>query len=309
MKLSCPRRPLAFQFLLIAAGFVFSANLLFAVKTVRCKIADAFDFPVGKPDAKGYYRARGFWPNGHMGDDWNGVGGGNTDSGDPIYSIADGIVVQSRDVRQGWGNVAIIRHGYRDSSGRIRFIDSLYGHLKRIDVRLNEKVKRGQQVGTMGSNRGMYYAHLHFEIRHNLLVGMNRSKFKRDYTVYHNPTNFIRAKRKLPPETGTCTIPVDTFKAGSTVKPPVARVESYRPKVTSETGGQTRMVFVVPKAKVVSRPKPHRTLAMRSLSRGGNRTVEKPPPPSTKIKKPGPLKKFFLKMKEKREKRRKEKNR
>ena len=43
--------------------------------------ADGFDFPVGPPDAKNYYKARGFLPKGleHLGEDWNGTGGRNTD--------------------------------------------------------------------------------------------------------------------------------------------------------------------------------------------------------------------------------------
>lgn len=36
-------------------------------------IADAFDFPVGKPDAKSYYNAQPFTKNNHLGDDWNAV--------------------------------------------------------------------------------------------------------------------------------------------------------------------------------------------------------------------------------------------
>jgi hypothetical protein len=58
----------------------------------------------------------------------------------------------------------------------------------------------------------MYYAHLHFEIRKNLAVGMNRSDFKRDYSVYHHPTHFIEKYRRLRPEYRRVSIPVDTFK-------------------------------------------------------------------------------------------------
>lgn len=25
-----------------------------------------FDFPVGKPDTEGFYKSRGYWPNGHL---------------------------------------------------------------------------------------------------------------------------------------------------------------------------------------------------------------------------------------------------
>lgn len=37
---------------------------------------DGFDFPVGKPDADGYYNAQDFQENYHLGEDWNGNGGG-----------------------------------------------------------------------------------------------------------------------------------------------------------------------------------------------------------------------------------------
>ena len=39
------------------------------------------------------------------------------------------------------------------------------------DGKVGDVVKRGQQIGTMGNNRGMYAAHLHFEIRHNIKIG------------------------------------------------------------------------------------------------------------------------------------------
>ncbi len=49
-------------------------------------LCDGFDFPVGKPDGKGYYRARGLRLKSprHMGEDWNGNGGGNSDLGDTV---------------------------------------------------------------------------------------------------------------------------------------------------------------------------------------------------------------------------------
>jgi hypothetical protein len=37
-------------------------------ETAFTKLADGFDFPVGIPDGQGYYKARGFRPNGHLGE-------------------------------------------------------------------------------------------------------------------------------------------------------------------------------------------------------------------------------------------------
>ena len=178
---------------------------------VRCVLADGFDYPVGIPDAKGYYKYRGYTPNGHLGEDWNGVGGGDSDLGDPIYTVAHGVVVFSDDVRKGWGNCVIVRHAYRDESGKIRYVDSQYGHLLKRYVKLHDRVTRGQQIGEMGSNRGMYAAHLHFEMRKELRLGMNRSAWPRDNSCYYHPTNFIKAHRKLRSSSKLYPIPVNTF--------------------------------------------------------------------------------------------------
>jgi len=179
--------------------------------TVLTLPADGFDYPVGKPDGEGYYLARGFRSNGHLGEDWNGRGGGNTDLGDPVYASAHGVVVLSKDQREGWGNVIIIRHAFRDSSGRIDYVDSLYGHLDERRVSVNESVQRGQQIGTIGTNRGMYWAHLHFEIRKNLQIGMNRAEFARNSSNYYDPSAFVARRRQLQPEFRSVRVPIGTF--------------------------------------------------------------------------------------------------
>jgi hypothetical protein len=184
-----------------------------AADTIRVPLADGFDFPVGKPNAEGYYKYRGFWPNGHLGEDWNGKGGGNSDLGDPIYSMGAGVVVLSEDIRVGWGNCIIVRHAYRDVTGKIDMVDSLYAHLLERKVKVGEVVERGQLVGTMGGNNGMYAVHLHFEIRKNLQIGMNRSQFARDYSNYHSPSTFIKANRQLQGGFQKVDIPVRTFAA------------------------------------------------------------------------------------------------
>jgi murein DD-endopeptidase MepM/ murein hydrolase activator NlpD len=198
---------------LVAMGILIGAGTALAADVKRCRLADGFDFPVGKPDAVGYYKSRGFYPNGHMGEDWNGRGGGNSDLGAPIYSIGRGVVVLSENIRVGWGNCIIIRHAFRDASGKISMIDSQYGHLNERMVKLHQVVEKGQQIGTMGSNNGMYLVHLHFEIRKNLKIGMNRSQFARDYSNYHSPTPFINAHRNLQSSFRKYEIPLKTFAA------------------------------------------------------------------------------------------------
>ena len=185
--------------LLSASVFAIDGSNEAGPTSANVRMADGFDFPVGRPEAVGYHKARGFTPNGHLGEDWNGDRGGDTDLGDPIFVIGHGIVVLARDVRGGWGNVVIVRHAYREPTegGAVKMIDSLYGHLDTMLVHEGQQVVRGQQIATMGTAHGMYDAHLHFEIRKNITVGMYRSAFPRDFTIYHDPTQFVMSHRQL----------------------------------------------------------------------------------------------------------------
>ena len=179
------------------------------IETAFTKLADGFDFPVGKPDAQGYYKARGFRAHGHLGEDWDGIRGGDSDLRDPIYSIGNGIVVFARDCHMGWGNVIIVRHVYREH-GQLKNIDALYGHLDRILVRRGQRVARGEQIGTMGTAHGLYDAHLHLEIRKNIEIGMSRAAFARDYSNYYDPSQFIASHRHLQAR-GSYRVAMNTF--------------------------------------------------------------------------------------------------
>jgi murein DD-endopeptidase MepM/ murein hydrolase activator NlpD len=205
-----------------------------SMETASTKLADGFDFPVGKPDAEGYYKARGYRPGGHQGEDWDGVRGGDTDFKDPIYCIGDGIVVFARDVHLGWGNVVIVRHAYRES-GMVKHIDSLYGHLNSILVRRGQKVARGQQVGTMGTAHGQYDAHLHLEIRKNLEIGMSRSKFQKNLSNYYDPTQFIASHRQLSGGGANFRVAMNTFTHDSAYHFDDARNFSARKRSTAES--------------------------------------------------------------------------
>ena len=76
--------------------------------------------------------------------------------GTPIYATADGIV--SHAGRQGgYGNLVEINHG--------KGIATRYGHLSRIIVADNARVKRGQLIAMMGSTGRSTGSHLHYEVR------------------------------------------------------------------------------------------------------------------------------------------------
>lgn len=156
-------------------------------------IADGFDFPVGPPDAKRYYNAQPFGENSHLGDDWNGVGGGNSDLGDPVYSIAHGLVVEAEDHGSGWGNIIRIVHQL-DSGGQQ--VESLYAHLDTIIVEVGDFVERGDPIATIGNAEGAYWAHLHLEIRD--IVGLPLGGgYSHTAAGYLDPTVFIEEHRTL----------------------------------------------------------------------------------------------------------------
>lgn len=187
-----------------------------SAQTVKMNLADGFDFPVGKPNADGYYKARGLRLKSpqHFGEDWNGRSGGNSDLGDPVYAIADGIVTFAHNVHVGWGNVILTRHAYRDpASGEVKFCDTLNGHLTEILVKEGQHIKRGDKIGTIGTNFGMYPAHLHFEIRLNIHIGMQRTSAPADNVNWADPTQFITKYRRLNREWRAVEVPTGTYQA------------------------------------------------------------------------------------------------
>ncbi len=155
------------------------------------KLVNGFDFPVGKPDAKDYYNAQKFTVNNHLGEDWNGIKGGNTDLGDPIYSIANGYVFFAKNIGGGWGNVIRVLHFVSEDEQ----VESLYAHCDTIDVVVGEYINKGDKIGTIGNNNGQYFAHLHLELRSQ--VGMPiGGGYSSNTTGYLNPTEFIKNNRK-----------------------------------------------------------------------------------------------------------------
>jgi murein DD-endopeptidase MepM/ murein hydrolase activator NlpD len=79
--------------------------------------------------------------------------------GTPVHAVADGRV-EFAGVQHGYGNVVYVQH----ADGRDT---TVYGHLSRIDVKMNQRITRGEQIGTVGSTGIATGPHLHFELRVN----------------------------------------------------------------------------------------------------------------------------------------------
>ena len=152
-----------------------------------------FQLPVGPPYGRGYYVYRGFKTEHHLGEDWNGVGGGATDLGDPVYAAADGIVSVAEDFAGGWGNVVRVIHAYRVGDD-LEHVETLYGHLDTMLVDPGETVVRGQEIGTIGDAHGRYVPHLHFELRTTpgMRLGGGYARLGHGYT---DPRAFIETHR------------------------------------------------------------------------------------------------------------------
>jgi len=161
----------------------------------RCKPVDGFDMPVGAPDGKKYLIAQRYGVNDHLGEDWNGVGGGNTDFGDPVYSVADGVIYWAKVNPGSWGNIVRIVHNV-GTTEKPDYLETLYAHLDTMIVKEGQQVIRGQQIGTIGDANGHYSAHLHFEVRKNINTPIG-SAYGTDTAGVHYlpPYPFLRDNR------------------------------------------------------------------------------------------------------------------
>lgn len=76
--------------------------------------------------------------------------------GTPVYATGDGVVKRADGDASGYGKHIRIDHGF----GYV----SLYAHLYKYNVRKNQKVKRGDLIGFVGSSGRSEAPHLHYEV-------------------------------------------------------------------------------------------------------------------------------------------------
>lgn len=76
--------------------------------------------------------------------------------GTPVYASGDGVVTRADNRSSGFGKHIRIEHGYGYMS--------LYAHLYGYNVRVNQRVKRGDLIGFVGSTGRSQAPHLHYEV-------------------------------------------------------------------------------------------------------------------------------------------------
>ncbi len=90
------------------------------------------------------------WGRMHNGTDFAGA------HGTPIYSTADGVVIQSGRA-SGYGLLVKIQHEFG--------IETRYAHMSKLHVKVGQRVSRGEQIGDMGNTGRSTGTHLHYEVR------------------------------------------------------------------------------------------------------------------------------------------------
>lgn len=79
--------------------------------------------------------------------------------GTPIYATGDGKIKSISKSHTGYGNQVVIDHGFG-------FL-TRYAHMQAIRVVPGQKVKRGQQIGTVGASGCASGPHVHYEVIKN----------------------------------------------------------------------------------------------------------------------------------------------
>ena len=146
-------------------------------------LAKHFGYPFGYPNFEGYHDAKPFGEP-HLGADFNGIEGGDSDWGDTIKSIGNGVVTYSSG--------ALLNIMHRTTDKKIPIITAIYYHCDTLFVFEHEIVKAGQVIALVGK-KDTGIAHLHFEIATdtNHVGGF----YGNDTTGFMNPVTFIETHR------------------------------------------------------------------------------------------------------------------
>lgn len=76
--------------------------------------------------------------------------------GTPLYATADGVVTHAGWL-SGYGRLVKIKHDFG--------IETRFAHLSKLDVKVGQRVSRGERIGAMGASGRVTGVHLHYEVR------------------------------------------------------------------------------------------------------------------------------------------------
>lgn len=133
----------------------------------------------------------------HMGEDWNGICGSDSDEEAPLFAIADGEVVFVDPIGtiDGQGKQIYVRHSfpYSLADDDLMTVDS--GMLHMYDINpvwsVGMPVDKGDPLGSLGGTGG-HVPHLHWEMHGDTSVIFGANPYK-------NPLTISEALRYLPP--------------------------------------------------------------------------------------------------------------
>ena len=141
------------NFLVAVAILVTLVGTLFVPKDVSANPPADYRVPV-----VGAYRIERMDCGNHVGDgrfmDINGLGGGSTDRGDPIYASGAGNITIGDDGAHGYGKYVLL-----ESNG----VTFRYAHLDRHYVWTGKSAVEGELLGLLGNTGHSTNAHLHWE--------------------------------------------------------------------------------------------------------------------------------------------------
>lgn len=95
-------------------------------------------------------------------------------TGTPIVATADGVVTFAGRM-SGYGRIVTVQHAFG--------YETRYAHLNSMDVRVGQRIRRGDRIGGMGRSGRTTGVHLHYEVR----IGNSAV----------NPSKFIEAAREV----------------------------------------------------------------------------------------------------------------
>jgi len=152
-----------------------------------------FRFPVGDSVGNGYYIAKGFqeehsYFGKHLGIDISGIGKGNSDLGDTIYSIGYGLVAFAYP-----DEYLAVYYKYNGE-----FLKTVYYHCDTVFCKAGELVPKGYPIATIGNSKGAYLAHLHLEMIKDTSIYFGGYGDSHDYSEPDAPLLFYDPEPLLP---------------------------------------------------------------------------------------------------------------